>query len=125
MAAGSLLTLEGTEVRVAYEGLKRAARERKSLIDKAEKGVVSALEKASAALSGGDLSAAAASLTEAAADLQGYQQRLADVSTAEADESRRTRARLEHLHKLATSNGSLLEWNAPRLDRLVVDYLYR
>jgi hypothetical protein len=82
---GALEAIDAPLVRVPLEALKRAAKERKAVVDE--------VEQALAAAATGDVAAAAALRSR----LENARVRLAAVSRAEADEARRCRARLTHL----------------------------
>ncbi|KAF8072778.1 hypothetical protein HT031_000438 [Scenedesmus sp. PABB004] len=120
-------------LRVPFEALKRAAKERKGLVDEASE-ALAGLSTAAAAggSSGAGAPAAAAAAAEAAAldalvvRLQGLKRKLADVGRQEADEASRCRARLEHLAALGRPpRGGVVAWSKQRLDRLLVDHMLR
>ncbi len=120
-SAGSVDVLEGPLLRVPFESLKRAAKDRKSLLDEAQQQAQEALSQAAAQGGGG----AAEKLTSLLSSLQSAKQRLEEVSRQERDEARRCKARLAHLQQLSEPRTSMVAWNAQRLDRLLADYLQR
>ncbi len=68
----------------------------------------------------------AAQLAALQAHLQALKRQLGEVSAAEADESARCRARLDHLNTIgAPAKHGALAWNKHRLDRIIVDHLLR
>lgn len=99
-------------MRVPFEALKRAAKDRKSLLDEAQ--------EALAASSG-----TAESLDALLEKLHSLKRKLAEVSRAEREEAGRCRHRLEHLRVLAEPRGDMIAWNKQRLDRLLVDFCHR
>ncbi len=127
--AGSLEVLEGPIVRVPFDSLKRAAKERKTLIDRSDAAVQAALAAAAAAAAdtgeGDAVAAASSGLNKALNELTQLKARMAEVSAVEAAEAARCQARLAHLAALVAPQPSMTEWNAPRLDRLLIDHLQR
>jgi macrophage erythroblast attacher len=121
---GDLLErLESSLLKVPFEALKRAAKDRKALVDEASDALAGLAPLADAP---GGADAALAGLDAAAARLQGLKRKLADVSRAEADAAGRCAARLQHLASLGPPpRGGVVAWNRPRLDRILVDHLLR
>ncbi|KAI8463566.1 MAG: CTLH/CRA C-terminal to lish motif domain-containing protein [Monoraphidium minutum] len=114
--------IEAALLRVPQEALKRAAKDRKGLIDEASE-ALAALGPLSDSSSHEDQ---LAGLDQLAARLQGLKRKLAAAGRAEADEAARCRARLGHLAVLgAPARGATVAWNRPRLDRILVDHLLR
>jgi macrophage erythroblast attacher len=106
---------------VPFESLKRAAKDRKNLVDETSEALASlkALEDASHPEQ-------LSQLDQLVSRLQSLKRKLADVTLAEADEAARCKARLEHLRALgAPARGAAVAWNRPRLDRILVDHLLR
>ena len=128
--------IEAPLLRVPFESLKRAAKERKALVDEASEALHAALAaaggKSSAAPgTGGGSSetaaaAAAAALGALAERLQGVKRRLAETAAAERGDAARCKARLGHLIALGPPRrGARVAWDRPRLDRILVDHLLR
>lgn len=106
-------------LKVPFESLKRAAKERKSLVDEAG-------EALSALSTSGSKEEQLQQLDQLVSRLQGLKRKLADVSQQEAGDALRCKARLEHLGQLGCPNkGSVVVWNKQRLDRLLVDHMLR
>uniref|UniRef100_A0A7S0WRW8 Macrophage erythroblast attacher n=1 Tax=Chlamydomonas leiostraca TaxID=1034604 RepID=A0A7S0WRW8_9CHLO len=103
------------------EALKRAAKDRKSLLDDAQ-------QAAQAAVQGGaeqPLEGQLDSLDNLISSLQGIKRKLEDVSKTEREEAARVKARLEHLQQLTVPKDNMIVWNKQRMDRMLVDYLNR
>lgn len=112
-------------LKVPFESLKRAAKERKTLVDEAGE-ALSSLSTAS----GGSSSSKEEQmqqLDQFVSQLQGIKRKLGDVSQQEAGDAMRCKARLQHLKQLGCpgSSGSVVLWNKQRLDRLLVDHMLR
>ncbi|KIY92088.1 Protein fyv10 [Monoraphidium neglectum] len=126
MATGTPVSAEIIEaplLRVPQEALKRAAKDRKGLIDEASEALAALGPLSDAATSQDEQ---VAGLDQLVTRLQGLKRKLADVSRAERDEAARCQARLEHLAALgAPARGAAVAWNRPRLDRILVDHLLR
>ena len=106
-------------LKVPFESLKRAAKERKALVDEAGK----ALSNLSTS---GSKEEQLQQLDQLVLRLQGLKRKLADVSQQEAGDALRCKARLEHLQQLGTpGKGSVVLWNKQRMDRLLVDHMLR
>lgn len=106
-------------LKVPFESLKRAAKERKSLVDEAG-------EALSALSTSGSKEEQLQQLDQLVSRLQGLKRKLGDVSQQEAGDALRCKARLEHLEQLGCPNkGSVVVWNKQRLDRLLVDHMLR
>lgn len=126
-------------LKVPFESLKRAAKERKALVDEASEALHTCISKASASAGNSTpanaASASAPATTEAqllqidqlVVRLLGLKRKLADVSQQEAGDALRCKARLEHLQQLGApgKGGSVVVWNKQRLDRLLVDHMLR
>lgn len=107
---------EPTLLRVPFEGLKRAAKDRKAILDEAQEAV--------AALKGQGADGAEG-VHRLIMRLQGLKRKLSDVSRAENKGAAQCKARLEHLHKLSSPLESMISWNRQRMDRILVDHLQR
>lgn len=125
-------------LRVPFEGLKRAAKERKAAVDELEAALAEfsrgaqALAGASQAAAPGGGSAAAAdeaataALEALRARLGGLKRKLGEVGAAEAGDAARVAARLAHVRSLGPlRREAALEWSKPRLARLTADHLAR
>lgn len=109
-------------LKVPFESLKRAAKERKSLVDEAGE----ALSSLSTAGQGQSQEEQLQQIDQLVLRLQGLKRKLADVGQQEAGDALRCKARLEHLQQLgAPGKGSMVVWNKQRLDRLLVDHMLR
>ncbi|GBF92095.1 hypothetical protein Rsub_04442 [Raphidocelis subcapitata] len=118
--------LESTLLKVPFEALKRAAKDRKGLIDEASEALAALGPLSAPAADAAQQRQQLAALDALAARLSSLKRRLADASRAEADEAARCRARLEHVAALgAPARGGTVAWNRPRLDRILVDHLLR
>lgn len=116
--------IEAPLLRVPFESLKRAAKDRKSIVDEAEEAVGS-LGSDEPSTSGGK----AARLEQLDAMLQrltSLKRKLAEVSLSEREDAQRCKARLQHIadNGLPSKDGAIA-WNKKRLDRIIVDYLLR
>jgi hypothetical protein len=113
--------LDAPLVRVPFESLKRAAKERKSVVDDA-----CAALAGLGSLANSDAAAAQQGLQELEQSLHGIKRKLEDVGKQEHDDAQRCRVRLDHLSSLGAPppNGAVA-WNRQRLDRLLVDHLLR
>lgn len=108
-------------VRVPFEALKRAAKERKTLIDEASE-AISSLSTIACDTQSEQLH----HLDQLMSRLQGIKRKLGDVSKAELDEAQRCKARLEHLKAIGSpGKNNAIAWNKGRLDRILVDHLLR
>jgi macrophage erythroblast attacher len=109
--------VDASLLRVPFESLKRAAKERKVLVDEAGEAVAGL-----SAVRGGELDA----LDALVARLQGLKRKLADVGRQEAEEAARCRARLAHLHAIGRPpRDGIIPWSKQRLDRILVDHMAR
>ena len=116
------MEVEWPLIRVPFEALKRAAKERKAVVDETTEAITQ-LQAQSADRSSEEH---IESLTQLLSKLQGLKRKLADVSKAEKDEAHRCRARLEHLHQRGLpAKDQVIEWNKARLERLMVEHLLR
>eukprot|EP00879_Flechtneria_rotunda_P033751 GHRR01037489.1.p1 GENE.GHRR01037489.1~~GHRR01037489.1.p1 ORF type:complete len:142 (-),score=21.48 GHRR01037489.1:280-705(-) len=108
-------------LKVPFESLKRAAKERKAYVDEAEE-ALDGLNSISNASQADQL----AHLDQLVSRLQGLKRKLTHGSKQEADEALRCKARLEHLQLLGIpGKGSVVAWNKKRLDRILVDHILR
>jgi macrophage erythroblast attacher len=109
-------------VRHPFDALKRAAKERKSVVDEAAEG----LERLQGAVVGAGKEQQRARLDELLAGLQDAKRRLQDVGLAEGQEASRCRQRLSHLQALGPPpKDGVIEWAKGRQDRVLVDHLLR
>lgn len=122
MSAQQELKLEVIDaplLKVPFESLKRAAKERKTLVDEAGEAI-------SNLSTPGSQDEQLQQLDLLVSRLQGLKRKLTDVSQQEAGDTFRCKARLEHLQQLgAPGKGSVVAWNKQRLDRLLVDHMLR
>ena len=121
MAEAKAEVIDASLAKVPFEALKRAAKERKALIDE----VGEALSQLGP-LPSCSTSEQLVGLDQIVEKLQGVKRKLADVSRQEKDEAQRCKARLEHISTLGSpgKEGAIL-WSKQRLDRILVDYLLR
>lgn len=113
--------VEASLLRVPFESLKRAAKERKSHVDNASD-AIAALSAVANASQAEQLD----HLDQLVSRLQGLKRKLADVKRQEADEAMRCKYRLEHLNLLGKpGRGSVIPWSKKRLDRILVDHMLR
>jgi len=113
--------IENNLLKVPFEALKRAAKDRKGLVDEATDAL-----KSLSSLDSSPHDQQLAGLDQLVSRLQGLKRKLVDVSRAERDEASRCKARVEHLAALGTpARGATVAWNRPRLDRILVDHLLR
>ncbi|KAL6760719.1 CTLH/CRA C-terminal to lish motif domain-containing protein [Haematococcus lacustris] len=117
VAAASILDAsESSLLRVPFESLKRAAKDRKNILDELQD-AVSALD---------DEAATPETMDILIVKLQGLKRKLADVSLAEATGAEQCQARMHHLQQLScTPTTSMVAWNKQRLDRMLVDHMQR
>lgn len=107
-------------LKVPLESLKRAAKERKSLVDEAGEALSSLSTK------GSGPEEQLQQLDQLVSRLQGLKRKLEEVTKQEAGDALRCKARLEHLQQLGSpGQGSVVLWNKQRLDRLLVDHMLR
>lgn len=110
-------------LKVPFESLKRAAKERKALVDEAGEALASLSTSAGGAAS---KEQQLQQIDQLVSCLQGLKRKLVDVSQQEAGDALRCKARLEHLQQLGSpGKGSVVAWNKQRLDRLLVDHMLR
>lgn len=118
-------------LRVPFESLKRAAKERKAIVDEAAEAVTAAVTGAAAAGGGAEAGAgtstAVIQLDALLERLQGLKRKLADVSAQEEGDADRVRVRLAHVLSLGQPpRAGVVAWhNRGRLTRLIVDHLLR
>eukprot|EP00798_Chlamydomonas_sp_ICE-L_P023017 gene23017-30210_t len=100
--------------------LKRAAKERKSILDS----VTEATQSASK--SDGTREGQIDNLNQIISSLQAMKRKLADASITEKEEAGRCKARLEHLKSIGRPDKNhVIAWNKQRLDRILVDHMLR
>lgn len=110
--------------KVPFETLKRAARERKSLVDEATR-TLSGISKV-AEEPGINQDRATAHLGQIVEKLTHLKRKLDEVSMTEQDGAERCQARLKYLVDLKEpQEESVVQWNSGRMDRLLVDYFLR
>jgi len=119
--SATLYTQEQPLLRVPAEALKKAAKERKSVLDEVQQAISNALGSSPSP----SAQCQADRLDALGQSLQGIKRKLGDVSRAESAEAGRCKARLEHLQDLTSPKPSAVAWNKQRLDRLLVDHLNR
>lgn len=106
-------------LKVPFESLKRAAKERKALVDEAG-------EAFSSLSTSGSQDEQLQQIDQLVSRLQGLKRKLTDVTQQEEGDAMRVKARLDHLQQLgAPGKGSVVVWNKQRLDRLLVDHMLR
>jgi len=110
--------------KVPFETLKKAARERKSLVDEATR-TLSGISNV-AQEPGLNQDRATAHLGQIVEKLTHLKRKLDDVSMTEGDGAERCQARLKYLENLKEpQEESVVQWNSGRMDRLLVDYFLR
>lgn len=113
-------------LKVPFESLKRAAKERKALVDEAGEALASLITSSSSSAGAASKEQQLQQIDQLVSCLQGLKRKLSDVSQQEAGDALRCKARLEHLQQLgAPGKGSVVAWNKQRLDRLLVDHMLR
>lgn len=118
--------LDAPLLKVPFESLKRAAKERKALVDEAGEALASLSTSTSSSSARESKEQQLQQIDQLVSCLQGLKRKLADVSQQEAGDALRCKARLEHLQQLgAPGKGSVVAWNKQRLDRLLVDHMLR
>lgn len=124
MSAQQELKLEVIDaplLKVPFESLKRAAKERKTLVDEAGE-ALSSLSTSGAATQEEQLQ----QIDQLVDRLQSLKRKLTDVGQQESGDALRVKARLEHLQQLGTpGKGNMVVWNKQRLDQLLVDHMLR
>lgn len=114
-------TVDASLLRVPFESLKRAAKDRKAFVDDTSE----ALSKL-AAVSSSSPSEQLEQLDQLVSRLQGLKRKLVDVGKQEADEAMRCKARLEHLKLVGKpTKGHVIAWSKQRLDRIIIDHMLR
>lgn len=117
-----LEVIDAPLLKVPFESLKRAAKERKTLVDEAGEALSSLSTAAASATQEEQLQ----QIDQLVVRLQGLKRKLGDVGQQEAGDALRVKARLEHLQQLgAPGKGNMVVWNKQRLDRLLVDHMLR
>ncbi|KAF6259264.1 CTLH/CRA C-terminal to lish motif domain-containing protein [Scenedesmus sp. NREL 46B-D3] len=97
-------------LRVPFESLKRAAKERKAHLDDASEAPEQQLQQ----------------LEQLVMRLQGIKRKMGEVRLQEADEAMRCKLRLEHLAQLGRpAKGAVIPWSKKRLDRILADHMLR
>jgi len=122
-------------VRVPFEALKRAAKDRKAAIDEASAALECAGVLPRAAADDAGMTDATppssreehlSSLDELLGKLHGIKRKLDDVSAAESQHAQRVATRLEFLSSIGPlPPKDVVQWNRQRLDLMLVDYLLR
>lgn len=113
--------IDATLLKVPFESLKRAAKDRKTYVDEASE-ALSNLDAASGASQTEQLE----QLDQLVSRLQGLKRKLNDVGKQEADDALRCKARLEHLQLVGKpAKGHVIPWSKQRLDRILVDHMLR
>ncbi|KAL6779940.1 hypothetical protein ACKKBG_A14385 [Auxenochlorella protothecoides x Auxenochlorella symbiontica] len=111
--------LEGSLIKVPYETLKRTTRERKYVLDDIYK-ILAALPTLAEGTDG------AQKLQDMASALQHLKTKLEGIAEAERGDLSRLLARVRYLRRVGQPEaGRLIDWNRPRINRLVIDYLLR
>lgn len=115
--------IEAPLLKVPFEALKRAAKDRKSVVDEVDSELTAFTAAVSTVSSPLDH---VNSIEQLVSKLQGLKRKLQDISKSEADDAQRCKARLKHLAELGPlQRERALEWNKPRLDRLIAEHLLR
>eukprot|EP00775_Hariotina_reticulata_P009235 gene9235-9400_t len=113
--------LDASLLRVPFEALKRAAKDRKAYVDETGE-ALSAIESASS----GSQAEQMEHLDQLVSRLHGLKRKLQEVGRQEANEALRCKVRLEHLQLLGQpSKGNVIAWNKQRLSRILVDHMLR
>ncbi|WIA28882.1 hypothetical protein OEZ86_011406 [Tetradesmus obliquus] len=108
-------------LRVPFESLKRAAKERKAHLDDATEALAGL-----AAAAGANPEQQLQQLDQLVARLQGIKRKMGEVRLQEADEAMRCKLRLEHLAQLGRpAKGAVIPWSKQRLDRILADHMLR
>jgi macrophage erythroblast attacher len=108
-------------LRVPFESLKRAAKERKAHLDDASE-ALAGLTTAAGASQEQQLQ----QLDQLVMRLQGIKRKMGDGRLQEADEATRCKLRLEHLALLGRpAKGAVIPWSKKRLDRILADHMLR
>lgn len=118
----SVELLEAPLLQVPFETLKRAAKERKALVDEAAEAIAGL-----STLQGAGRQQQLDRLEQLLSSLQGIKRKLGEVTLSEAGDAQRCQVRLEHLalHAGAPAKDAAIPWTKSRLDRLLVDHLLR
>jgi len=113
--------LDASLLRVPFEALKRAAKDRKAFVDETGE-ALNAIENASNSSEAEQVE----QLDQLVARLHGLKRKLQEVGRQEASEALRCKVRLEHLQLLGQpTKGNVIAWNKQRLSRILVDHLLR
>jgi macrophage erythroblast attacher len=108
-------------LRVPFESLKRAAKERKAHLDDASEALAGLT-----AAAGASQEQQLQQLDQLVLRLQGIKRKMADVRLQEIDEAMRCKLRLEHLALLGRpAKGAVIPWSKKRLDRVLADHMLR
>lgn len=108
-------------LRVPFESLKRAAKERKAHLDDATEALAGLT-----AAAGANPEQQLQQLDQLVARLQGIKRKMGEVRLQEADEAMRCKLRLEHLAQLGRpAKGAVIPWSKQRLDRILADHMLR
>lgn len=120
-STASIEIIDAPLIKVPFESLKRAAKDRKTLIDEAAEATASLKEAPKDAGAEEHL----ANLELLLSKLQGIKRKIDDVSKAEKDEAQRCKSRLDHLKAIGLPKDSVIAWNKHRMDRILIDHLHR
>mmetsp|Transcript_5102 Transcript_5102/g.10456 ORF Transcript_5102/g.10456 Transcript_5102/m.10456 type:complete len:393 (-) Transcript_5102:261-1439(-) len=112
------------------ESLKRAVRERKSVIEDVQTLVseitrMTECAKDDTTCSAPNTAANIETLDSVISKLQGFKRKLQDTASEEEDQVQRCRARIQHLALLTSGPESVNRWRSLHLDRLLVDHMLR
>ena len=111
-------------MRVPFEALKRAAKDRKGILDDVTGLFAEPLPSPSTSSSSREQQLE--HVNSLISSLQLMKRKLSDVSQTEEEEAHRCKARLQHLKALGPPDPyHAIAWNKQRLDRLLVDHLLR
>lgn len=110
---------DSTLLRVPFEALKRAAKDRKALVDEVGEVLSDIHEKPESGEASPDLETLVLKL-------HGIKRKLKYLSQVEKEGALHCKARLEHMVAIGTpSKDQLVPWTKRKLDRLLVDHLLR
>ncbi|EPS71206.1 hypothetical protein M569_03553, partial [Genlisea aurea] len=115
------LKLEHQFVRVPFENYKKTIRANHRTVEKEVSSIISGISDADNCVISCD--EAVQKLNSIVSRLQGFKRKLEEGSRSENLQAQKCRARLDHLESAEVDN--LVEWNAIRLNRILVDYMLR
>ncbi|GMH32254.1 hypothetical protein BSKO_00088 [Bryopsis sp. KO-2023] len=121
---GGTTRIETPLLRVPFESLKRAAKERKNVIDDASR----VLSNLTAETGGSDASSEkrVEELGKLVTRLQGFKRKLDEISKTEEEGAHKCQVRLRHLVDIGEPvENCVADWNSQRMNRLLVDHLLR